>query len=157
MFLRRSSNIEGRNVDKLTSYADMALTDQHAGMMDRLGQSLLVDLGLETTFQQLLGCQLKDGIQLELIISEQSVPAHAAKQSSTLKDSGGILGVQRQQRTGRLSQLGKRILNTPDFTLTAKTILSNKLKFGIQTFLFVGSSRSLERLAICNKEEKSNV
>jgi hypothetical protein len=132
----------------LASNTDVALTDQDTGVVDGLGQTLLVNLGLETAFQQLLGCQLKDGIQLEFVISEQSIPAHAAKHSGTLKDSGGILGFQCQQSTSGLSQLSKGILNTPDFTLTAKSILSDKFKFGIQTFLFVRSARRLERLAI---------
>jgi hypothetical protein len=148
VFLRGSSDIEGRNVNKLASNTDVALTDQDTGVVDGLGQTLLVNLGLETAFQQLLGCQLKDGIQLEFVISEQSIPAHAAKHSGTLKDSGGILGFQCQQSTSGLSQLSKGILNTPDFTLTAKSILSDKFKFGIQTFLFVRSARRLERLAI---------
>jgi hypothetical protein len=148
VFLGGSSDIERRNVNKLASNTDVALTDQDTGVVDGLGQTLLVNLGLETAFQQLLGCQLKNGIQLKFVISEQSIPAHAAKHSGTLEDSGGILGLQCQQSTSGLSQLSQSILNSPDLTLTAESILSDEFKFSIQAFLFVRSARRLERLAI---------
>ena len=103
MLFRGSPDVERGDVNELTSDTDVTLSDQHTGVVDGLGQSLLVNLGLKTTVQQLLGCQLKDGIQLEFVISEQSIPAHAAKQGSTLEDSLGILWVQGQQSTGSLS------------------------------------------------------
>jgi hypothetical protein len=58
MFLPGSPDIEGRYVNELASNANVALPDQDTSMMDGLGQTLLVNLGLETTFQQLLSAQL---------------------------------------------------------------------------------------------------
>jgi hypothetical protein len=155
VLLRSGTDIEGRNVDQLASYTDMTLTDKDTSVVDGLGQTLLVHLGLETAFQQLLSRQLKDSIEIQFIVTEETVSAHATKQGSTLKDTLRVLGVQCQQGTCGLSKLGKSILHTPDFALAAKSVLSNETKLGIQTFLFVGSTRSLECFGVCNelKEE----
>ena len=113
-------------------------------MVDGLGETKLVDLGLETTFQQLLGGQLKDGIEFELVIGQKTVSAHTAKQSSSLEDALRILRVKCEQSTSGLSELGKSILNTPDFALAAESVLSDKAQFTIQSLLLVRSARGFE-------------
>lgn len=70
VLFRRRPDIEGRNGNKLRSNTDVTLSDQDTSMVDGLGQTLLVNLGLKAAFQQLLGGQLKDRIQLELIIGQ---------------------------------------------------------------------------------------
>jgi hypothetical protein len=144
VLFRSRSHIKGWNGDQLGSNTDVALSDQDTGVVDGLGKALLVNLGLKTALKQLLGSQLKDGIQLEFIISQKSVSVHTTKKGRTLEDSLRILGVQGQQHTGGLSQLGQGVRHWPDFALATESVLSNKTKFGIQSFLFEWSTRSLE-------------
>ena len=54
VLFRRSSDVERRNGNELGADADVTLSDQDTGVVDRLGKALLVDLGLESAFQQLL-------------------------------------------------------------------------------------------------------
>ena len=149
MLLRGSSDGEARDVDKLTSNADVALLDEDTGVVDGLGKTLIVDLGLKTAVQELLGGQLQDEIKFELIIGQKTVTAHPTKESSSFEDALGVLGVHGQQCSGSLSQLGKGVLHSPDLALAAESVLSDKLELGIKTFLLVGTTRSLECLTVC--------
>jgi hypothetical protein len=72
----------------------VALTDKNTGVVDGLGESLLEHLGLKATLKELLGGELKDEIQLELVVGEEPVAAHPAEESSTLEDALGILGIE---------------------------------------------------------------
>jgi hypothetical protein len=122
----RSPDVERWNIHKLTSNTDMTLPDEHTGVVDGLGQSLFVNLRLKTAFQQLLGRKLKDGIEFQLIIREQTVTAHSSQHGGTLEDPLGVLWVKGQKGTGRLTKLGQGILDTPDFALAAESVLSHK-------------------------------
>ena len=46
MLLRVETDNKGRNIDNLLADTDVALADQDAGMVDGLGETELVDLGL---------------------------------------------------------------------------------------------------------------
>ena len=72
----------------------MTLANQNSGMMDGFGEALLVDLGLEAALEELLGGELKDGVEIELVVGEEAIARHAAEEGGTLKDSLGILGVE---------------------------------------------------------------
>lgn len=54
MFFRGSPDVEGGNGDQLGTDADVALSDQDTSVVDGLCEALFVNLGLESTFQQLL-------------------------------------------------------------------------------------------------------
>lgn len=153
MLFGGSSDVEGRNGDQLGSNTDVTLSDQDTGVVNGLGKALLVDLGLESAFQQLLCGQLKDGIQFQLIIGQQTVTVHSAEESSSLENTLGVLRVQGQQGTSGLSQLGECVLNTPDLTLTAETVLSYQFQLSIKGLLFVRTTRSSEGLAVCCRRE----
>jgi len=149
VLLRRCSDIEGWDIDELASDADVTLSDQDTGVVDGLGETLLVDLGLEAAFQQLLGTQLEDEIELHLVVGKEPVSAHTSHQCGTLENSLWILWVQGEECAGSLTELGKSILNTPDFALAAKSVFSDELQFSIKTFLLVWATRSLGGLAVC--------
>lgn len=135
----------------------MPLLNENPGLVDGLGQPLLVNLRLETSFQQLLSSQLKHVIELEFIIGKETIPGHPTEQGGTLKDPFWVLGVQSQQSTSSLSKLGQSILDTPNFTLAAKTILSYQSEFRIQTFLLEGTTRSLECLTVCENDKETTI
>jgi hypothetical protein len=132
----------------LSTNTDVTLADKDTGMVDRLGETLLVNLGLQTTFKQLLGGKLKNEIEFELIIGKETVTAHTTKKGGSLEDTLGILGVKGEQCTSDLTKLGKGILHTPDLTLAPKTILSYKLELSIETLLFVWTTRGLVGLPV---------
>lgn len=150
MFLGTCPHVEGGHVNELVSNADMALFDKDASMMNALGQSLLVDLGLETTFQELLRGELQDEIKFEFVVRQQAVAAHTPEEGGSLKDAFGILGVQSQESASRLSKLGEGKLNAPDLSLASESILSDKLEFGIKTFLLKRTTGRLVGGAVCN-------
>ena len=155
VFFGCGPDVEGGDVDELVANADVALTDEDTGVVDGLGESLLVHLGLKTTFQKLLGGQLKDEIELELIIRQQAVATHTSQQSGSLKDAFGILRVQSEQRTSGFSQLCKSVLHSPDFTLASQSVLSDELELGVETFLLVRTTRGFESLAVCDESDEN--
>jgi hypothetical protein len=117
-------------------------------MVDALSKSLFVHLGLETSLQQFLGGQLKYVIEFKLIVGEETITLHSAQEGSSLEHSLGILGIEGKKGAGSLSELGKGILHTPNFTLASKAILSDKLKFCVEAFLFVWATGCLGGLTV---------
>jgi len=148
VLLGTGTNIERRNIDKLRSNTNVTLTDQNTSMVHRLRKSLLVHLGLETSLKKLLGGELKDGIEIELVISEEPVTAHTTKKSSSLENTLRVLGVKGEEDTSSLTKLRKCELHTPDLTLTPKSVLSDKLELGVKTFLLERTTRSLISFAV---------
>jgi len=131
VLLRSCPDGESWDVHELASHTDVALLDEDTRVVDGLGQTLFVDLSLEATFQEFLRGKLQDEIQLELIIGKETVTTHPTEESSTLEDALGVLRVKSQQRSGSLSQLCQCVLDTPDLTLTAESVLADKLELGI--------------------------
>jgi hypothetical protein len=148
VLLTGRSNVERWSVDQLGSNTNVALTNQDTGVVNALGKSLFVHLGLETSLQQFLSRQLKDEIQFELIVGKETITLHSAHEGSSLEHSLGVLGIEGKKGTGSLSELGKSILDTPDFTLASKAVLSDELEFGVEAFLFVWATGCLEGLTV---------
>lgn len=148
MFFRRRPDVKAGNVDELVAHTNVALLNEDTSVVNGLGQALLVNLGLKTTLQEFLRGELQDEIQLELVVGEETVTTHSTKESGTLKDALGILGVERKEGTSCFTKLGESKLNTPNLLLASKTVLSTKLELGIQTFLFVWTTGSLDNLAV---------
>lgn len=151
MLLRSCPDVESRRVDELAANTDVPLLNEHSCMVDGLSKPLFVDLRLKAPLKEFLSGELKDKIEFELVIREKPITTHPTKESGTLKDTLGILGVEGQQGTSGLSQLGKSVLDTPNFTLTAETVLSNELELGIKTFFLVGTTWCFECLAVCKR------
>jgi hypothetical protein len=58
------TNNEGGNVNDLLANADVSLTDENTGMVDRLGETELVDARLQTTLQEILNLKGQHVIEL---------------------------------------------------------------------------------------------
>ena len=71
VLLRVKADHEGRHVDDLAAHTDVALLDQDASVVDRLGHVELPDLGLEAALQPGLGLQLKNVLKLQQIEAKQ--------------------------------------------------------------------------------------
>lgn len=57
VLLRVQSNNERWNVDNLLSNSNVSLTDENSGVVNRLGKTRLVDLGLKTSLQEAFNVQ----------------------------------------------------------------------------------------------------
>lgn len=66
---------------------DVALADEHTGVVDRLGQTQLEDLGLQAPLQEVLDFEAQDVIQLHLALI-QHTNADKSSQESVAWEKG---------------------------------------------------------------------
>ena len=69
---------------------------------------------------------------------------HSAEEGGTFEKSPGVLLFEGEELPGGLSELGEGELNSPDLSFIFESILSNKLKLVIDSFLFEGSPGGFE-------------
>lgn len=74
-------------------------------MVDRLGQTELVDTGLETALQEILDLQGQDVIELHAGLIEHTDADQTANQGITLEQTLGVLLVESEQLTAK----GKKV------------------------------------------------
>jgi hypothetical protein len=122
---------ERRNVDDLLADADVALTDQDTGVVDGLGETELVDAGLEAALQEILNLQGKDVIELHAGLVEDTDTDQTANQGVALEETLGVLLVESEQLTGSTTDLGQSQTDTPDLTLVAQAILADELQLRV--------------------------
>ena len=101
------SDQERRHIHHLLSNTDMSLSDQHTGVVDRLGKTLLEDLGLEATLHESLSGQGQDVLEGSLLVGQKSVSLKTTDKRSGLEDSLGVLQVKSQKGTGGLLMVEK--------------------------------------------------
>ena len=90
---------EGRDVDDLLADADVALADQDTGVVDGLGQTELVDTGLEATLQEILDLQGQDVIELHAGLVEHTDTHQTANEGIAFEETLGVLLVEGKQFT----------------------------------------------------------
>eukprot|EP00512_Aurantiochytrium_limacinum_P014649 CAMPEP_0171574268 /NCGR_PEP_ID=MMETSP0961-20121227/5252_1 /TAXON_ID=87120 /ORGANISM="Aurantiochytrium limacinum, Strain ATCCMYA-1381" /LENGTH=186 /DNA_ID=CAMNT_0012129543 /DNA_START=36 /DNA_END=596 /DNA_ORIENTATION=- len=135
VLLRVGAEHEAGHVHHLLADTDVALADENTGVVDALGKALLEDLGLETALKETLGGELKDEIQLLLVLGEETVANHTAEEGLTLEHTALVLLVKSQELTGGSTDLGKDELGAPDLALAAKAILTAELELLLFEFL----------------------
>jgi hypothetical protein len=148
VLLGAGANVEARDVDELPPHADVTLADEDAGVVDALGESLLEDLRLEAALQQLLGGELQDEVELELVLGEEAVAVHATEEGGTLEDALGILGVEGKEGAGSLTELRERVLYAPDLALASEAVLAHELELRVEALLLEGSTGGLVGLPV---------
>jgi len=148
MLLGVQTDNEGGNVDNLLANTDVTLTDEDTSVVDGLGKTELEDLGLETTFQEVLNLETQDVIELHTGLIEHTNTNKTTDKSITLKETTGVLLVKLQKLTSSTTNLGEGVTDTPDFTLVLETELTDELQFGINTFGFEGTLRDLGSLGV---------
>lgn len=100
MLLRVETDNERGDIDYLLSYADVTLADQDTGVVDGLGKTKLVDLGLETAFQKVLDAESQDVIELHTRVVKDTDADETANEGVTLEETFGVLFVEGQELTG---------------------------------------------------------
>lgn len=96
--------------------------------MDGFGKSELENLGLQTTFQEVLWLETKHIIELHAGFIKDSGPDETTQERVTLEQTAGVLGVQGEQLTSSLTDLGQQHLDDPQLALVAETELSDELR-----------------------------
>lgn len=127
----------------------MLLTDEHACVVNALGEAQLEHLRLQTALEEVLYFETKYVIELHAVLC-QHANAHQATQQrvtcvgtmhaslvshwnapskfDTLEQAARILLVACQQLTCCFAHLGQRQLDSPYFALVAQTVLADKLQ-----------------------------
>ncbi len=113
--------------------------------MDGLGlESLVEDSGLKSSVEELVNSETQYVIELKLLVGQEAVSVHSSEEGSAFEQSSGIFLLQSEELSCSLSELGKSKMHSPDFSLVFKTILSDKLKLVVDSFLFERSSWGIE-------------
>lgn len=143
---------ERRNVDDLLADADVALADQDTGVVDGLGETELVDAGLETTLKEILNLEGKNVIELHAGLVEDTDADETANEGIAFEQTLGVLLLEGKELTadeswlaerfeglensrssipGSTTNLGQGQTDAPDLTLVAEAILANELELGV--------------------------
>jgi hypothetical protein len=103
-------------------------------------ESFVKDSGLESLVENFIQGQTQNVIEFELLIGQKSVSVHSSEEGSTFEQSSWVFLLQSEEFSGSLSELGKSEMNSPNFSFILKTVLTDQLKFVIDSFLFERSS-----------------
>jgi hypothetical protein len=90
---------EGRNVNYLLANTDVSLADENTGVVNGLGETELVDTGLQTTLQEILNLQGQHVIELHAGLIQDTNSHETANEGVTFEESLGILLVEGEQLT----------------------------------------------------------
>jgi len=115
------------DVDDLLSDADVSLSDEDTGVMDGLGQSELVDTGLEAAFQEIFDLEGQDVIELHAGFVEHTDTNETANEGISFEESLWIFLVESEKLTSSTTNLGERELHTPHLSLVAETVFTDDL------------------------------
>lgn len=119
VLLRVETDDEGGNVDDLLADSDVALSDEDAGVVDRLGEAELVDAGLEAALKEILDLQGQDVIELHARLIEDTDADKTSNEGIAFEETLRVLLVEGKKLTGSTTNLGQSQTDSPDLTLVA--------------------------------------
>lgn len=93
------TNNEGWDIDDLLANTDVSLTDEDTGVVDGLGETELVDTGLQTTLQEILNLQGQHVIELHAGFVENTNTDETANEGISFEESLGVLLLEGEQLT----------------------------------------------------------
>jgi len=77
----------------------VALADENTGVVDRLGETELVDTGLETTLKEIFDLQGQDVIETHAALVEDTNTDETADESVSFEETLGVLLVEGKKLT----------------------------------------------------------
>merc|ERR1719300_2279183 len=119
---------------------------EDTGVMDRLGQSQLEDLGLEPPLQKVLDLEAQDEIELHPLFVEDADPDQTPEESVALEQTAGVLLFQSEELTGSLPDVGQDQLDPPHLTLVPQAELADELQLLVEAGLLEGAPGGREDL-----------
>lgn len=93
---------------------DVTLLDQDTGVVDGLGETKLVDTGLQTALQEVLNLQGQDVIELHAGLVEHTDTDKTANQGIAFEQTLGVLLVEGEKLTAHAPSVHCLILPNPD-------------------------------------------
>lgn len=105
VLLRVESDDERGDVDDLLADSDVSLSDEDSGVVDRLGESELEDLGLQPSLQEVLGLEGQDVVESHSRVVEHTDSHQSSDQRVSLEESLGVLVVELEELSGGTSDL----------------------------------------------------
>lgn len=135
----------------------MTLSDEHASMMDRLGEAKLVDLGLQTAFQEILCAQREDVIELHARLVEHADAHETADERVAFEEALRVLFVEGEQFTCGTADFGEGELDAPHLAFVAQTVFTDDFELGITVVLFgrAAASKWLMRVHSWRKQRQA--
>lgn len=101
MLLGIDTDHKGRDVDELFADTDVALLNEDARVMNRLGKAELENLRLQATLEEILNLQGQDIIERLLRLIEQTQAGETAEEGKAFKNALWVLLIKRQEVPGR--------------------------------------------------------
>jgi len=111
--------------------------------MNRLRETRLENLGLQTALQEILDLQGKHVIEPHTALVEHTNTDQSTDKSVTLEETLRVLVIELEQLTGCTADLGQNKRDAPNLALVAQTVLSRELELSIETGSLVRSTRDL--------------
>merc|ERR1739847_121946 len=139
VFLAIESDKVGWNIDDLLSHSDVSLSDEYSSVVDRLGETELEHLGLESSLHKVLNLQTENVIELHVLLIENTDSHQSSEEGVTFEQSLWVLVLEGEQVSGGLSDLGQEKLGPPDLFLVLEANLADELQLGVESFLLVRS------------------
>jgi hypothetical protein len=97
-------SLAARSASRLSQdIPDVALADEDTSVVDGLGETELVDAGLQTALQEVLDLQGQDVIELHAGLVEDTDTHETADEGVTLEETLGVLLVESEERTRHVS------------------------------------------------------
>ena len=146
VLLRRDSNHERWNVDELLSNGNVSLSDQRSGVMDRVSELSGGNKGLKSSSHELVDGETENVIELSLVLLQQSKLDDSSDEGVTFEGSSWVVLIKGKEHSSGLSKLGEGKLDSPhfslvlesvstnDFELVKKSILIERLSWGLRGF-----------------------
>merc|ERR1719347_285002 len=135
VLLRVQPHYEGGHVHHLLPNSNVALLDQHAGVVDGLRKPRLENLGLKPALQEVLDLETQHIVKLHLSLVQDTNPHQSSEKSIALKEPPPILLLQGEELSSSGSDLGQAVLYPPDLALVAETVLPDQLQLLVKTGL----------------------
>ena len=94
MLLAVQSHSETGHVDNLLANTDVSLLDQDSGVVDRLGETELVDTGLKTSFQEIFDTEGQHVIKLHAGFVEDANSDETTDEGIAFEEPFGVFLVE---------------------------------------------------------------
>ena len=100
MLLAVQSHNETGHVDNLFANTDVSLLDQDSSVVDRLGETKLVDTGLKTSFQEVFDAEGQYVIELHTRFVEDTHSYETTDEGVAFEESFGVFFVECEKLSG---------------------------------------------------------
>jgi len=99
VLLRVETDDERGNVDNLLADADVTLADENTGVVNRLGETELVNTSLETALKEIFDLQGQDVIETHAALVEDTDTDETADKSVSFEQTLGVLLLESKKLT----------------------------------------------------------